>query len=64
MLCYLHPTGNYELWNRQVNLIKPPSLQETTHDSEKYDTPGQPPQAGDRQKQKYFKIQNFPEQHV
>ena len=31
-------TGNCELWNRQVDLIRPPPVQETTHDSEQYDT--------------------------
>jgi len=40
-------TGNCELWNRQVDLIIPPPVQETTHDSEQYDTPSQPPQAED-----------------
>jgi len=41
-------TGNCELWNRQVNLSTiPPPKQETTRDSEQYDTPSQPPQAED-----------------
>jgi hypothetical protein len=40
-------TGNCELWNRQVDLIIPPPVRETTHDSEQYDTPIQPPQAED-----------------
>jgi len=35
------------LWNRQVDLIRPPPVQETTHASEQYDTPSQPPQAED-----------------
>jgi len=29
-------TDNCELWNRQVNLIGPPPVQETTHYSEQY----------------------------
>ena len=40
-------TGNCELWNRQVDLIRSPQVQETTQDSEQYDTPSQPPQAED-----------------
>jgi hypothetical protein len=40
-------TGNCELWNRQVDLVIPPPVQETTHDSEQYNTPSQPPQAED-----------------
>ena len=40
-------TGKCELWNRQVDLIRPPPVQKTTHDSEKYDSPSQPPQAED-----------------
>jgi len=40
-------TGNCELWNRQVDLIIPPPVQETSHDSEQYDSPSQPPQAED-----------------
>ena len=42
-------TGNCELWNRQVDLIRSPQVQETTQDSEQYDTPSQPPQAEDWQ---------------
>ena len=40
-------TGNCELWDRQADLIAPPTVQETTHDIEQYDTPSQPPQAED-----------------
>ena len=40
-------TDNCEIWNRQVGLIIPPPVQGTTHDSEQYDTPSQPPQAED-----------------
>jgi hypothetical protein len=40
-------TDNCELWDRQADLIAPPPVQETTHDSEQYDTPSQPPQAED-----------------
>jgi hypothetical protein len=40
-------TGNCELWNTQVDLIRTPPVQETTHASEQYGTPSQPPQAED-----------------
>jgi hypothetical protein len=40
-------TGNCELWNSQVDLTRPPPVQETAHDSEQYLTPSQPPQAED-----------------
>jgi hypothetical protein len=40
-------TGDCEVWNRQVDLIRPPPVQEGTHDSAQYDTPSQPPQAED-----------------
>jgi hypothetical protein len=38
---------NCELWNKQVDLVIPPPVQETTHDSEQYDTPSQLPQEED-----------------
>ena len=34
-------------WNIQVDLIRPPPVQEATHDSEQHDTPSQPPKAED-----------------
>ena len=55
-------TGNCELWNRQVDLVIPPPVQETTHDSEQYDTPSQPPQTEDwLTKVSLPKIQTLPE---
>jgi hypothetical protein len=55
-------TGNCELWNRQVDLIIPPPVRETTHDSEQYDTPSQPPQAEDwLTKVTFPKFQTLPE---
>jgi len=40
-------TGNCELWNRQVDLIRPPPVQEAIHDREQCVTSSQPPQADD-----------------
>jgi len=40
-------TGTCELWNRQVDLIRPPPVQEAKLESEQYSTPSQPPQAED-----------------
>ena len=55
-------TGDCELWNRQVDLIRPSPVQETTHDSEQYDTPSQPPQAEDwLTKVTLSKFQTLPE---
>ena len=55
-------TGNFELWNRQVNLIKPLPVQEATDDSEQYDTPSQPLRAGNwLTKVTLPKFQNLPE---
>ena len=55
-------TGNCELWNRQVDLVIPPPVQETTHASEQYDTPSQPPRAGNwLTKVTHPKFQTLPE---
>ena len=55
-------TGNCELWNRQVDLVIPPPVQETTHASEQYDTPSQPPPAEDWLTKVIFsKFQTLPE---
>jgi hypothetical protein len=43
----INGTGTCEPWNRQVGLIRPSLVQETTHDSEQYDTPSKLPQAED-----------------
>jgi len=55
-------TGLCELWNRQVDLIRLPPVQEATHDIEQYNTPSQPPQAEDWQtKVTHPKFQTLPE---
>jgi len=47
---------------RSIHLIRPPPVQETTHDSEQYDTPSQPPQTEDwLTKVSLPKIQTLPE---